>query len=145
MRWWLHIHVTGFEIQSRNCPLRLSDCRQLGAIQKRRYFLLAYLRRCPAHSRLSKICEERYSVVPLLREYFIIHCRTTVCQCFPNKFLNTFRRKCAYYFLLIKACRSMDIPLSISSSVIFKGGRIRKFFLAVNMSRPFSTQRLAMF
>ena len=51
---WLHIHVTGFEIQSRNCPLRLSDCRQLGAIQKRRYFLLAYRRRCPAESRHPK-------------------------------------------------------------------------------------------
>lgn len=53
LRWWLHIHVTGFEIQSRNCPLHLSDRRQLKAIQKRRYFLLAYRRRCPAESRLS--------------------------------------------------------------------------------------------
>ena len=53
LRWWLHIHVTGFEIQSRNCPLRLSDCRQFKAIQKRRYFLLAYRRHCPAESRLS--------------------------------------------------------------------------------------------
>lgn len=50
---WLHIHVTGFEIQSRNYPLRLSDRRQFKAIQKRRYFLLAYRRRCPAESRLS--------------------------------------------------------------------------------------------
>ena len=51
---WLHIHVTGFEIQSRNCHLRFSNCRQLGAIQKRRYFLLAYRRRCPAESRHPK-------------------------------------------------------------------------------------------
>ena len=48
---WLHIHVTGFEIQSRNCPLRLPDCRQFKAIQKRRYFPLAYRRRCPAYCR----------------------------------------------------------------------------------------------
>lgn len=53
LRWWLHIHVTGFEIQSRNCHLRLSDCRQFKAIQKRRYFPLAYRRRCPAYCRLS--------------------------------------------------------------------------------------------
>ena len=52
LRWWLHIHVTGFEIQSRNCPLRFSDCRQFRAVQKRRYFLLAYCRHCPAESRL---------------------------------------------------------------------------------------------
>ena len=50
---WLHIHVTGFEIQSRNCPLRFLDCRQFKAVQKRRYFLLAYRWRCPAESRLS--------------------------------------------------------------------------------------------
>lgn len=50
---WFHIYVTGFEIQSRNYPLRLSDRRQFKAIQKRRYFLLAYRRRCPAESRLS--------------------------------------------------------------------------------------------
>ena len=54
LRWWLHIHVTGFEIQSRNCPLRFSDCRQLKAIQKRRYFPLAYRWRCPAESRHPK-------------------------------------------------------------------------------------------
>ena len=53
LRWWLHIHVTGFEIQSRNCPLRFLDCRQFKAVQKRRYFLLAYRWRCPAESRLS--------------------------------------------------------------------------------------------
>ena len=53
LRWWLHIHVTGFEIQSRNCPLRFSDCRQFKAIQKRQSFLLALRRRCPAESRLS--------------------------------------------------------------------------------------------
>ena len=40
-------------------------------------------------------------------------------------------------------CRRIDTPLSISSNVIFSGGRIRNFFLAVNISRPFSTQRLA--
>ena len=50
---WLHIYVTGFEIQSRNCPLRLSDSRQYKAVQKRRYFPLAYRWRCPAESRLS--------------------------------------------------------------------------------------------
>lgn len=54
LRWWLHIHVTGFEIQSRNCPLHFSDCRQFRAVQKRRYFLLAYRRRCPAESRHPK-------------------------------------------------------------------------------------------
>ena len=54
LQWWLHIHVTGFEIQSRNCPLRFSDCRQLKAIQKRRYFPLAYRWRCPAESRHPK-------------------------------------------------------------------------------------------
>ena len=69
LRWRFHIHVTGFEIQSRNCPLHFSDCRQLGAIQKRRYFLdddnrLHTRWRCPAFSRsLNKICENNYSVV----------------------------------------------------------------------------------
>ena len=48
-----HSVITGFEIQSRNCPLHLSDRRQFRAVQKRRYFLLAYRWRCPAESRLS--------------------------------------------------------------------------------------------
>ena len=61
---WPHIHAAGFKIQSRDCPLRFPDCRQLGAVpKKRRYSLLAYRRRCPALSRLSKTREGRYSVV----------------------------------------------------------------------------------
>ena len=78
LRWRLHIHVTGFEIQSRNCPLRLSDCRQFRAIQNRRYFPLAYRRRCPAESRHPKSVKNVIQF--LLRDYFIIPDRTTVCQ-----------------------------------------------------------------
>ena len=50
---WLHIHVTGFEIQSRNCPLRFALCRQSKAVSKAAAFSLACRRRCPAESRLS--------------------------------------------------------------------------------------------
>ena len=42
---WFHIHVTGFEIQSRNCLLRLSVADSSKQFQKRRYFLFAYRRR----------------------------------------------------------------------------------------------------
>ena len=35
---WLHIHVTGFEIQSRNCPLRFAFCRQFKTAWKRQHF-----------------------------------------------------------------------------------------------------------
>ena len=38
---WLHIHVTGFEIQSRNCPLRFSDCRQSKAVSEAAVFSLS--------------------------------------------------------------------------------------------------------
>ena len=48
---WFHINVTGFEIQSRNCLLRLTSADSSGRIRKRRYFLLAYRRRYPAFSR----------------------------------------------------------------------------------------------
>ena len=41
---WFHINVTGFEIQSRNCLLRLTSADSSGRIRKRRYFLLAYRR-----------------------------------------------------------------------------------------------------
>lgn len=48
---WFHINVTGFEIQSRNCLLRLSSADSFRRVWKRRYFLLAYRWRCPAFSR----------------------------------------------------------------------------------------------
>ena len=59
---WLHIHVTGFVIQSRNCHLRLTTADSSEQFWKRRYFSLAYRRRCPALSRsLNKICENIFS------------------------------------------------------------------------------------
>ena len=48
---WLHIHVTGFEIQSRNCPLRFALCRQSKAVSKAAAFSLACRRHCPAYCR----------------------------------------------------------------------------------------------
>ena len=35
---WFHIYVTGFEIQSRNCHLRLTTADSSGQFRKRRYF-----------------------------------------------------------------------------------------------------------
>ena len=81
LRWWLHIHVTGFEIQSRNCPLRLSDCRQFKAIQKRRYFPLAYRWRCPAESRLSHSNVKNDIQLSLSFEIFLLY---TTEQMFVN-------------------------------------------------------------
>ena len=92
MRRWLHIHVTGFEIQSRNCPLHFSDCRQSKAVSEAAVFSLSIPQALSGSQPSIQICEERYSVVPLLRECFIIPDRTTVCQCFLNKFLNIFRK-----------------------------------------------------
>ena len=43
--FWFHNDVTGFEIQSRNCLLRLSVADSSKQFQKRRYFLFAYRRR----------------------------------------------------------------------------------------------------
>ncbi len=43
--FWFHNDVTGFEIQSRNCLLRLSVADSSKQFQKRQYFLFAYRRR----------------------------------------------------------------------------------------------------
>ena len=75
---WLHIHVTGFVIQSRNCHLRLTTADSSKQFWKRRYFPLAYRRRCPALSRsLNQICENIYSVVGQINYHFILY-RTNV-------------------------------------------------------------------
>lgn len=43
--FWFHNDVTGFEIQSRNCLLRLSVADSSKQFQKRQYILFAYRRR----------------------------------------------------------------------------------------------------
>ena len=48
---WLHIHVTGFEIQSRNCPLRFAFLPTVQDSLEAAAFSLAYRRRCPAYCR----------------------------------------------------------------------------------------------
>ena len=89
---WLHIHVTGFEIQSRNCPLRFSYCRQSKAVSEAAAFSLSIPQALSGSQPSSQICEERYSVVALFWDFFIIHHRTNVCQYFLNKFLNIFQK-----------------------------------------------------
>lgn len=56
---WIHIHVTGFEIQSRNCLLRLTSADSSRWQWQRRYLLFVYRRRvrCKAVPQYSvKMC-----------------------------------------------------------------------------------------
>ena len=86
---WFHIHVTGFEIQSRNCQLRFLIADSLeqfrsGGISFSHTAALSDLKSSFI------IYENPYSVVALLWEHFVIYCRTSVCQYFRGNVLIIF-------------------------------------------------------
>ena len=90
MRWWLHIHVTGFEIQSRNCHLRLTTADSSGQFRSGGIFSgddnrLHTRKHCPAESRHPKFVknviqlQDRQTVILYYIEQMI------ACQDFSRK------------------------------------------------------------
>ena len=96
--FWFHNDVTGFEIQSRNCLLRLSVADSSKQFQKRQYFLFAYCGVCGVKP-YSKILWRYVIGCDSPKRVFYYTLRNECMSILSKKFLNNFFGMRKYYLI----------------------------------------------